>query len=282
MNKPRKWWLAGLMSLVMPGLGQIYNGQLNKGIFFILLGYCYIPLIYFIVFYKLSVVTLILFWIIAVFYYFFVVGDSIVIAKKNSAEYHLKGYNKILAYIAVVIILGCTSHFYREYIKSNVMEAFKFPSGSMMPTLLVGDHLIADRSSQARNPKHGEVVVFINPHDAEKNFLKRVVAIAGDTVELRNAVLYINGNAVNEPYIRKIDSNSRLGSSVNFGPVVVPADSYFVLGDNRDNSQDSRHFGFVSHDKIKGTARSIYWSWDAANASVRWKRIGMSIQSSSK
>ena len=167
-----------MLSLIQPGIGQIYNGQLNKGIFVILLGYCYIPLLYFIAFYGLSALTIISLVIIGAAYYIVVIADSIVVAKK-STDYTPKKYNNIYVYIAALIILGSISHFYADYVKHNFIEAFRFPSGSMDPTLLVGDHIIVDRSPAARNPKRGDIVVFESPQNG-KNFLKRVVAIGGD------------------------------------------------------------------------------------------------------
>ncbi len=281
MNKPRKWWLAGLMTLIKPGLGQIYNGQMNKAILIILLEYCYIPLLYVVAFYSLSAVTIISLVVIGVAYYILVLADSIVVAKRNSTDYALKTYNKLYIYIAVVALFGTINYFNSEYVKNNVIESFKFSSGSMTPTILIGDHIIADRSQSARNPKRGDIVVFEYPENPEKNFLKRVVAIGGDRVELRNATLYVNGTAVSELYIKQPESNDNAPHSLsgsNYGPVVVPDNSYFVLGDNRDNSQDSRYFGFISRDKIKGTVRNIYWSWDRSNHAVRWDRIGMQIR----
>jgi signal peptidase I len=281
MNEPRKWWLAGLMSLIKPGLGQIYNGQLNKAILVILLGYCSVPLLYFVAYYGLSVLSVFSLVVIYVAYYIFVIADSIVVAKKYSTNYVPKNYNNIYVYIITLIILGSANYFYTDYVKHNVIEAFRFPSGSMDPTLLVGDHITVDRRPSARNPTRGDIVVFEYPQDPERNFLKRVVAIGGDNVELRNAVLYVNGNVINEPYIKQPENSENISRSPfrgNYGPAVVPHNTYFVLGDNRENSQDSRIFGFVSHDKIKGTVRSIYWSWDKPNSVVRWNRIGMTLR----
>jgi signal peptidase I len=281
MNKPRKWWLAGLLSLIRPGLGQMYNGQMNKAIVIILLEYCYIALLYSVAFYRLSAVTIIALVVIGVACFIIVLADSIVVAKRNSTDYALKKYNNIYIYIVVVAVLGTINYFNSEYVKNNVIESFKFSSGSMTPTILIGDHVIVDSSQSAHNPQRGDIVVFEYPKDPEKNFLKRVVAIGGDSVELRNAILYVNGSAVSEPYIKQpeiTDSIPRSVSGSNYGPAVVPDNSYFVLGDNRDNSQDSRYFGFISSDKIKGTVRNIYWSWDRSNHAVRWDRIGMQIR----
>lgn len=278
MNKPRKWWLAGFMSFIKPGLGQIYNGQLNKGIFIILLGYGSIPLLYSIVFYSLSALT---FAVICAAYYIFVIADSIAVAKKNNTDYRPKKYNNIYVYITALIILGLLNYFSADYAKHHLVEAFKIPFRSMEPTVLVGDHLLVNRSPSARNPKRGDIAIFEYPQDPEKTMLKRVVAIGGDSVELRNSLLYVNGNVIKESYIKQpetIDAISQVPSAGNYGPVVVPSNSYFVLGDNRENSQDSRYFGFVAYDKIKGTAQSIYWSWDKQNGIVRWDRIGLTFR----
>ena len=279
MNKPRVWWVAGLLSLVKVGLGQIYNGQLKKGLFYILFGYCYISLFYFVASHGLSLLTIFTMVAVAAVYYIYAAADSIVVAKKLSNDYTPKNYNNIYLYIGVVILFAIVNHVLNDYMKNNFIEAFKLPSASMEPTLLLGDHLIVDRSSKARNPKSGDIVVFEYPKDPEKNFLKRVVAIGGDRVEMRDAILYVNGNAVSEPYLKQPDiDNSTKPSWSNYSEVVVPNNSYFVLGDNRDKSQDSRYFGFIEQVKIKGIAQSIYWSWDKTNNTVRWDRVGMAIR----
>lgn len=280
MNKPRAWWVAGLLSLVKAGLGQIYNGQLKKGLFVILIGYCYIPLFYFVASHGLSILTLFAMIAIAAVYYAYVVADSIVVARKLSTDYTPKKYNSIYVYMGVLLFFGVLNHFLSDSIKNNVIEAFKFPTASMEPTLQIGDHILVDRSPKARFPKRGDIIVFEYPKDPEKNFLKRVVAIGGDRVEMRDAILYVNGNAVSEPYLKQpdIDNLAKLSSWSNYSAVVVPDNAYFVLGDNRDKSQDSRYFGFIQQAKIKGIAQSIYWSWDKPNNSVRWDRIGMAIR----
>ncbi len=280
MNKPRAWWVAGLLSLVNAGLGQIYNGQMKKGLFVILIGYCSVSLFYFVASHGLSILTLFTMVAVAAVYYIYVVADSIVVAKKLSNDYTPKKYNNIYLYVGVVILFAVVNHFLTDYIKNNVIEAFKFPTASMEPTLLIGDHLLVDRSSKARIPKRGDIVVFEYPKDPEKNFLKRVVAIGGDRVEMRDAILYVNGDAVSEPYLKQpdLDNSTKPSSWSNYSEVVVPNNSYFVLGDNRDKSQDSRYFGFVEQGRIKGIAHSIYWSWDKTNSHVRWDRIGMAIR----
>ena len=146
--------------------------------------------------------------------------------------------------------------------------------------MLVDDYLIVDRRSSASSPQKGDVIVFEHPKDPTKNFMKRVVAIGGKTVEIRNKQLFINGNFVNERYVVHEDVITYPASEQprdNFGPLVIPADSYFAMGDNRDASMYSRFWGVVAKTKVKGIVRSIYWSWDKENNMVRWDRIGSKV-----
>jgi signal peptidase I len=177
------------------------------------------------------------------------------------------------------------------FIRAFIVQAFKIPSSSMEPTLLVGDHILVNKfiygiripftdtkMLEFREPKRGEVVVFIYPKDRSKDFIKRVIATEGEKVEILLSKIYINGKLIEDPwgnYMRHFQPPER------FGPVVVPKDSLFVLGDNRDNSQDSRFWGFVHNDAVKGKAFIIYFSWDryARNLiqKVRWERFGKLI-----
>jgi len=165
-------------------------------------------------------------------------------------------------------------------IKNNVIKAYKLPSKSMEPTLLVGDCILVDRSQLARNPHQGDLIVFKDPKDPTKDFVKRVVAVGGDTVEIRNKNFLLNGKAVNEAYVIHQEADMIPASQNprdNFGPQTIPADSYFVMGDNRDRSYDSRFLGVVSKHKVEGTVKFIYWSWDREKLSVRWDRIGTNV-----
>lgn len=180
------------------------------------------------------------------------------------------------------------------FIRTFVVQAFKIPSGSMKPTLLVGDHLLVNKFIYGikipfidrivipiKEPKRGDIIVFKWPKDESKDFIKRVIGIEGDVIEIKDDILYINGEEIHDDYIGEFydDDNSRarkleesLGdirhyildqvkNNQNFGPITVPGDSVFVMGDNRDNSEDSRYWGFVTLNKIKGKALIIYWSW---------------------
>lgn len=173
-------------------------------------------------------------------------------------------------------------------------KAYKIPSGAMKPTLLIGDHLIVNkRAYQNEKPLRGDIVVFKWPKDESKNFIKRVIGIEGDTVEIKRDVLYINGERIKTEDAGKY-SDERLFQTdkykeflgegkqyyilndsnidgLDYGPITVPEDSIFVLGDNRDNSQDSRHWSFVSLNKIRGKALYLYWAKDKS-------RLGLQIQ----
>lgn len=178
-------------------------------------------------------------------------------------------------------------------IRAYVIQAFKIPSGSMIPTLLIGDHILVNKFIYGtkipfsdkkilifRKPEKGDIIVFKYPENPKKDFIKRVVATEGDMIEERDKVVYVNGQAAFEPYAEHYDTQLRLGGfdpRDNFGPLTVPQSKVFVMGDNRDQSYDSRYWGFVDLKDIRGEALIIYWSWDPHNW-LRFNRIGRLIQ----
>jgi len=184
------------------------------------------------------------------------------------------------------------------FIRSFVVQAFKIPSGSMLSTLQIGDHLLVNKFIYGvrlpvtgtviipwKNPARGDIVVFKYPKDRSTDYIKRVVGVAGDTIEIKNKQVYINGQAVENPHIQFTDKNimkASAGPRDNMGPVKVPEGSIFMMGDNRDNSYDSRFWGFVPLKDVLGKAFILYWSWDLQKpllsvdrfTSIRWSRIG--------
>jgi len=178
-------------------------------------------------------------------------------------------------------------------IRTFVVQAFKIPSGSMEDTLLVGDHLLVckflygtkipltdSKILKIRDPKRGDVIVFEYPEDPSKDFIKRVVGLPGDVVEAKDKKVFVNGKPFENPHEIHKESDiipKAQNPRDNFGPVTVPADSYFVMGDNRDRSYDSRFWGFVKSPKIKGLAFIKYWSWDKEKFRVRFGNIGRLI-----
>jgi len=179
-------------------------------------------------------------------------------------------------------------------IKAFVIQAFKIPSGSMIPTLKIGDHILVNKFIYGtklpftdriiiplKRPNRGDIIVFKFPDDEKKDFIKRVIGLPGDLVEIKGKKVYINGSPIDDSYAVHSDPMlypSGIQPRDNFGPLTVPQDSYFVMGDNRDFSLDSRYWGFVNLNKIKGKAFIIYWSWNGEERWLRWERIGMLIR----
>lgn len=202
-------------------------------------------------------------------------------------------------------------------IRTFVVEAFKIPTASMENTLLVGDFLLVNKAvygaeipmTHSRlpsfaDPVRGDVVVFLPPHDPAKNYVKRLVGMSGDTLEMRDKVLYVNGQPQVELYARHVDpltdpEDPRMMWQVeylvggsrswrdyrpsrdNWGPITVPPGKFFALGDNRDNSEDSRYWGFLDKEAIKGRPMFVYYSFERDISQpfswvtgVRWTRIG--------
>ncbi len=180
------------------------------------------------------------------------------------------------------------------FIRTFVVQAFKIPSGSMIPTLLVGDHILVSKFAYGvRNPFSGEawlelgepqrqdVIVFKYPQNPSQDYIKRVIGRPGDTVEIKDKVVYVNGERIDDPHAVFLDE--RLYSADqqprdNFGPVTVAAEQLLVMGDNRDNSHDGRFWGMVDFRAVKGRAFMIYWSWDGEETAVRWSRLGNIIR----
>lgn len=180
------------------------------------------------------------------------------------------------------------------FIRTFIVQAFKIPSGSMIPTLQIGDHILVNKLSyglrmpfleryllEYSTPQRGEVVVFIFPEDRSKDFIKRVIGVAGDTVEVRAKKVFINGKQVDDSHANFAGYDPQagaVGSGDDYGPKVVPESHIFVMGDNRDRSYDSRFWGYVNLNDVRGKAFLIYWSWDGGDRWVRWERLGSLIR----
>ena len=240
------------------------------------------------------------------------VSEMLLDGHPRRARFRLRDLGDWVKSILVAILLFLV-------VRTAVVEAFKIPTASMEGTLLVGDFLLVnkavygaripgtDRTTMAfAEPERGDVIVLHPPHEPEKNYVKRVVGAPLDTLQMVDKQLYLNGAPVYEPYARYVDDR---GDAVhpdmrwqsyhliasgrrryqptrdNWGPLVVPPDRYFVLGDNRDNSEDSRYWGFVSRDQIRGRPWLVYYSYVATGSEslpwlrrVRWGRIGAPIR----
>jgi len=264
--KKRRLIVAFLLSFGFPGLGQIYNGQLRKGIFY-LVGFLLACIIFSFLLFKFY--GLIFYLIIILGFFLFILIDSLLGAIKLKAI-ALKSYNKWYIYLIIFLLssvvirplLGWT-------IRNNIVRAYKTPASSMEPTLLVGDCLVADtKIYKSEKPKRGDIIIFEFPKDPSKDFIKRVIATEGEKVEIIRNKIYINDQLMDDPW----GHFRRPRSSIeDYPPVKVPPDCLFVMGDNRDNSQDSRFWGFVNIKKVKGKALYLYWANNK-------NRIGMEIK----
>jgi signal peptidase I len=187
-------------------------------------------------------------------------------------------------------------------IRTFIIQAFKIPSGSMENTLLIGDHILVSKFSYGTHipneipfldiklfddivlfskvPQRGDIIVFKFPKDERRDFIKRVIGLPGDFLEVRRQKIYINKKLFEDTHARHTDpaSNNSFVPRDDFGPVLVPEGYVFVMGDNRENSQDSRYWGFLNIKKIRGKALMIYWSWDRIDNWVRFERFGKILE----
>jgi signal peptidase I len=183
------------------------------------------------------------------------------------------------------------------FIRAFVIQAFKIPSGSMENTLLVGDYILVNKFIYGvkvpftnitvvpvKDPKREDIIVFKFPGDPSKDYIKRVIGVEGDTIDIRDKKVYVNGKLMDNVYAKFSDPRvfsdgyrfpENLLRRDNLGPLKVPEGKLFVMGDNRDSSNDSRFWGFVDKSAVKGRAFIIYWSWDKKRkVGVRWSRLG--------
>jgi signal peptidase I len=284
MEKPRKAWLAGLLSFFTIGLGQLYVGNPKKALFLYFFGQGLIGAI------VLAVIIInpkpgVLFFgslFFAVSFYIYNIIDAIKLAK-ISKEYRLKRYNRWYLYFFFwVLAVFFVQPTVAAAIKCNLVQAFKIPSGSMLPTIYVGDYILAETKLFIKGDiNHGDIVIFNWPEDPSKVFIMRAIALGGDQIEIIDKRVYINEEFIQEPYVIHNDPRilkGSIGDRDNLGPIIIPDGSIFVLGDNRDESNDSRFWGYVRKENVIGRAISIYWSWDKSKKSVRWARLGNTIK----
>lgn len=286
------------MSLVAPGLGQLYNGNLRLAIGALVFGGTYTLLATIFLFEELELLAvavaggLLIDVVLAVHAWF---------EARRKAQVELKKFQRWWWYIVYAVVLYGIPDGYGLIMPTRLLS-FQIPSQSMMPTLFVGDRLVADGWAYwGKDPEVGDVIVFDYPRDTKIKYVKRVIGVPGDVVELRQGELYLNGKMVEQSRSGQpntfengwehVEFHEKLGSwlihkmyriqpmqNSDFGPVTVPEGNYFVMGDNRDRSNDSRVWGFVSRDKVIAKMKYIYFSWESAVSRVRSERIGVVIR----
>ena len=304
--KERKPLFALALSLFLIGLGQVYNGKLRKGVLFFLISIIF-PLLLLQLSVaipdKMLIVFLLLSLLASLGIYIWAALDAWKHAKRIGKNYTLKTYNKLYIYILLIIVLNLFS--FGPIIDWQKICFFALPyrmaTGSMIPTVLPGDFIMTDRridhSAENHGLKRGELVVFKYPESKEKHFLKRVIGLPGDEIEIKGMELYVNGEKRTgeevsymqerrDEYIKErtvaFYEESASGTYVVFFlegtarknlKVTVPEGNCFVLGDYRDNSRDSRHWGMVPLDDVIARAKLIYYSVNPESG-IRWGRIG--------
>ncbi len=297
-------WLAVTLSLVTPGLGHIYCGRITRGLLLGFLAELPLPLIMFVLATsKTAFVWLVILagLFVSIFVQLIAIIDSGYTAKHTRPDYKLKDYNRWYVYILLALMGTGGALDIALNIKENYLEAFRIPVASNYPNIIPGDRLLANKLVyKTANPQRGDLVVFLNPENRRINFIKRVIAIAGDTVEIKDGRLYINdeklpfkalpqstldnirikvdgqplegevfeetnGDAKYKIFIAKAPEDK---APDDFAKITVPKYHCFVLGDNRNNSYDSRNFGPVPIASIKGRADYLY------SLSKDWSRFG--------
>ncbi len=274
MEKKRNPWLAGLLSFLTVGLGQIYCGKLKKAIIQVTILFLGINSILYLFFVEsIKPFNIIIPLIFLIVYYSYSIIDAFILARKEKTII-LRSYNKLYVYfvypVVIVIVFSYINYFFERY------EIFKISAVSMENTLLVGDYFYGDKKAYIDSPpQRGDLVLFFYPLDKVTKYIKRCVAIPGDTLQIRDRIIFVNCIKQKVPEtVKFINDKIRprgaggFNSPDNYGPYIVPDGHFFMMGDNRDNSSDSRFWGSVPEELIIGKASTIYWSKD-------WSRIGM-------
>jgi signal peptidase I len=297
--RPRKPIVALLMSAVLPGFGQLYNGQVEKAIWlFIAVAFLNIPWLAFLLlaFPGRLLVPMLLLTLVAVLgLWIYGMRDARRQARLRQ-EYVPERWQIGGLYLLVFILCNLVAlPTLTIYARAHLVESFRIPSSSMEPSLLPGDFLTADKRYNCPSCKYrivrGDVAIFVNPNDRTLLFIKRIIALPGDRVQISGSQVSVNGQALRvsaaetegngfterSPEGRewriRADPNRPLMDEID---LVVPPGEVFVLGDNRSNSRDSRHFGTVPMLDVVGRARQIWFSWGADG--VRWSRLGLNVK----
>ena len=284
INPGRAWlnrpWLAGLLQIVTPGLGNLYSGRPLRGlilhvavqgiVLFLGLALLWLP---WPVNFLIPIAAAILVTV-------FVIFDGVRCARTAQPRFSLARHNRWYVYILVVAVLAIVVAPEQVLVgsptRAYVIQAFAAPTSSMEPTVLLGDHVIVDKSAYAfSEPKRGDIVFYTATDPSPIIFMKRIVGMPGETIEIRNREVFLNGKKIDEPYVQFLRPST--GATFNrdsVAPTLIPADAYFLLGDNRDNSLDSRFTGPVQRRQLLGKAKTIYFSSDPVSHKPRWNRIG--------
>ena len=286
-------WLAVLLSFLVPGLGQIYATRACRGLLFFAIYSLWNSLVYISSiqamrqgFSQSWFPGLLLVLLISLAWSIFIMIDAFIQARKNRHA-DLQSYNRVIVYLVVIALYLGIQAGVSSTLDQIVLKAYRIPTQSMEPAILQGDFLLADKLFYCRhNPERGDIVIFIKPGTKNITFIKRVIGLPGDSVKVGQEII-IDGEPLVTPWLEKGTQFRALNVPSNDSIYIVPQNHYFMLGDQIDNSQDSRDFGTVPRRNIVGKAAVIYFSWStepgwwnipARIASIRWHRIGRVIK----
>jgi len=286
-----------LLTLICPATAIIYNGKLRSGIIVAFVLMLIELLVYALLGISFFILLLGILFLAAILFFFMVVNiRSTVRVNEHPIPFVKKGW---LWIIGVFIGINLLCWMGNIVIEQYTIKAYKVPTGSMEPALLPGDYLMAGSGVKTSDILRGDIIIFQYPGDRSQKYLKRVVALGGDKVRIEDKQLYINDEKTPLPFgatladshcyphsyqgnwVKGEDGTNiwlTTGSRDNMPETIIPLDQFFVLGDNRDNSVDSRNFGSVDIDMVVGKAKFIHFSWDSKANSIRWARIGKRLQ----
>jgi signal peptidase I len=288
-------WVAALLSIVIPGLGHLYAGQPRRAalMFGFFIG-SWASMLLLMLFLELPPANVIIGASVLLGACFFVIADAFQSARRIGGVRVRPWYQRWYGLTAIAVVWGLIASSLFDLVKSSFVEAFRIPTDSMAPTIQAGDYLLVRKTIPSTAA--GSVVVFPSPADTSVFLIKRIVGRAGDTLEMRNKQLRINNRSVTEPYIQHVDPDNDLYAPAmywqasalagradtaryrptrdNWGPLVVPPGHLFMLGDNRDDTEDSRYWGFVPVTDVIGYPKRIYFS---QRNGLRWDRIGRNV-----
>ena len=291
----RNPFAALILSMAATGLGHVYCGRLTKGLVLFFISFAFSPIIITgiqSISSTFSLITVILSVLILIGVFVYAAIDAFITARKTPSPYQLREFNRWYIYLLFIVVSLTYPTNVSSNIRSDLVQAFKIPSASMVPTILKGDYVFLNKAVyRMQAPKRGDMVIFVNPNDRRKNWIKRIVALPNDTVEIRNNVLLINDeplvyrpvsknevlqikNQITGSVMEEINGSTRYsimitnGDGANFKKTTVPNGHCFVLGDNRGNSTDSRQLGPIPLRDVMGRVDFIYFPAET------WSRFG--------
>lgn len=276
----RRPWVAGVLNAFAAPLGYVYVAELKRGLAVWLTvlaatgsGMLLMTRPHGLLSIGIVVAIPLLGWAL-------VVGDAWRLASRKRADWHPGPTNRWFVYLAVGVMLVAIGELVPSVMRSYLVRAYRIPSSAMRPTLVPGDHILVDNWSYLRaDPARYHVVVFEAPQSPGRFFIKRIVGLPGEIIEMQGDRILINGQQLQDDIERAgAAATDAARREESFGPVRIPDGQYFLLNENGDARSDSRSWGTVPRRNILGAARSIYWSWDAEEAHVRWDRVGQPIR----